>query len=132
MKTKVVWSLFLIFGLALLFSACSGLQKPVVLETKKTNVVHVTMMDYTFQPNNLQAYRGETIVFRLDNVSSGVQNFTVQDPESMTLQSVDVAPGKTSEVRLNLAKSGIYTFYCNKFLHSTMGMKGQIVVVTTG
>ncbi len=127
MKKKVVWSLFLVLGLALAFSACGTIQKPVVLETKTHNAVRVKMLDYAFDPNSFQSYN--TILFRLDNPTGRDHNFTLKDPDGRILQSVDVAPGKTAEVKADLTRTGIYTFSCNKFFHSTRGMKGQVVVV---
>ena len=35
MKRRIVWSAVLVFGLVVAIAACSGLQKPVVLEAKK-------------------------------------------------------------------------------------------------
>lgn len=100
METKTSCVVVIILGTMLSFSACARLQKVVVVETKRSNVVEVKVSDYKFEPNNLQAYQGDTIDFKLQNVSSLDHNFTLKDPDGKVLQDVDIPPGKTADVKV--------------------------------
>jgi len=68
-------------------------------------------------------------VFRISNISENNHNFTIKDPEGIMLQSVGLQPQKTVEVKITLSKLGRYNYDCDKPLHSSLGMRGQIEVV---
>ena len=128
MKTKTSFVSVLVLGVALSVSACAGLQKLVVVETEHSDVVEMKVSDYRFEPNNLQTYQGDTIDFRLRNVSARDHNFTLIDLDGKILQDVDILPGKTADVRVLFLRAGAYRFHSNRDLDSAMGMKGLVVV----
>ncbi len=129
MRRQIVWSVVLVFGLVVAIAACGSLQKPVVLEAKKDYVVNVKIIDHKFDPNNFQIYQRETLILRLENMTSKNHNFTIKKPNGELFQGVDIPANKTLDAKLLFEQSGIYKFYSNKFTDKMHGMKGQIVVI---
>lgn len=122
-------TLLLVAGLALTcLSFCSRLQKPVAVESKKENVIAMKADDYKFEPNNLQTRQGDTITFKIENVSGKTHNFTIKDPQGKTVKNVDLPSKQTIEVTVPFTQTGKYDFHCDKPLHSSFGMKGQVTV----
>ncbi len=126
MKKKGVL-IMVALGFAVLISSCAHLQTPVRVEGGR-NLVEMTARAFKFQPNNVATGAGESILFRIQNVTGTSHNFTLKDPEGGTIQSVDI-PGKQSvDIRATFPRTGVYKFYCAKIGHSELGMKGQVVV----
>jgi len=119
-----------ILVLALALAACAKLQKPVLLTKGQENSVTVKASNFDFTPNHFETHQGATIVFTIENVSGSNHNFTLKDPEGKILQSVDVAPQKSVKIRAAFPRAGVYPFYCNRTFHRTMGMEGQVTVVS--
>jgi plastocyanin len=119
---------FLLIGLPLLvlLAACAHLQAPVSVE-QKGGVIEMTASDFKFEPNNIAARTGDTITFRIHNVTGATHNFTLKSPDSSVMQSVDIPPKGSVDVKAAFSKAGTYHFYCNKTGHSELGMKGQVV-----
>lgn len=81
-----------------------------------------------FWPNEIRVNKPGPVRLEINNVSGSRQNFTLQDPEWNTLENIELPAGKTTSIDLKLNQPGIYQFYCNKALHSLLGMNGQIYV----
>ncbi len=120
---------FLILALTLSVGACGKLQKPILLTTGQESVVMVEANDYSFVPNHFQTYQGTSIVFTIQNTSGSGHNFTIKDPGGKILQSADVAPQKSVEVKVDFPHIGVYPFYCDRPFHRTLGMEGRVEVV---
>jgi uncharacterized cupredoxin-like copper-binding protein len=120
---------FLILALALSVGACGKLQKPILLTTGQESVVMVEANDYSFVPNHFQTYQGTSIVFTIQNTSGSKHNFTIKDPGGNILQSAEVAPQKSVEVKVDFPHIGVYPFYCDRPFHRTLGMEGRVEVV---
>jgi len=120
---------FLILALTLSVGACGKLQKPILLTTGQESVVMVEANDYSFVPNHFQTYQGTSIVFTIQNTSGSGHNFTIKDPGGKILQSADVAPQKSVEVKVDFPYIGVYPFYCDRPFHRTLGMEGRVEVV---
>jgi plastocyanin len=117
----------------LLITGCAGLQPQVALSEKESKkVVEMKAESFKFEPNNIKAYGGDTLIFRIENSSVMAHNFTITNPQQQILRSVDLPAGKMTEVRVTFAEPGIYVFYCDKPLHSSLGMKGRVEVVKKG
>jgi plastocyanin len=116
------------FGLLVVFflAGCAG-QKPVTIE-RGQKTIQMKASDFTFEPNLLKAQKGEVINIQVENVSGTTHNLTVKNPEGKLLADIDIPPKGTATAKVNFTESGTYPFYCNKTLHSTMGMKGRIEV----
>jgi plastocyanin len=120
---------FLILALALSAGACGKLQKPILLTTGQESVVMVEANDYSFVPNHFQTYQGTSIVFTIQNTSGSGHNFTIKDPAGNILQSAEVAPQKSVEVKVDFPHIGVYPFYCDRPFHRTLGMEGRVEAV---
>jgi plastocyanin len=126
---KVFTSLSLILILTLLFLACASLQRQVTVDhSRNGRTVTMKASNFKFEPNNILTYRGDTIKFKVENVSSSEHNFTITDPAGDVLQSVDIPAGKTVNIAVSFSETGIYHFHCDEFLHSFFGMKGRVEV----
>jgi len=117
-------------GLLVSLSSCSHLQAPMkpTASEGKTKVVEMAASSFGFDPNNIEASQGDLLVILVTNRSSISHNLTITDPQGRMIQSVELPGKQTARVELGLALAGTYDFYCDKPLHSTLGMKGQIQV----
>jgi plastocyanin len=130
MNRRVLYSLAIVSVFVLILFSCAELQKQVILDQeKKENIIVVKVHNYKFEPNNIFTYEGNTILFKIENVTISEHNFTLTDPEGTVIEDVDISRDKTIEIKVTFSRTGIYNFYCNKPFHSALGMKGQIEVV---
>jgi plastocyanin len=123
-KTTVLFAIAV-----LLIPGCASRQPQVgavIVQGEKT--IEMKASSFNFEPNNIRASQGDTIVLNVTNISGNKHNFTIKDPNGKILQSVDLLPNKTEHVKISFPEQGTYTFYCDKPLHSTMGMTGSIEV----
>ena len=118
---------FLLLGLMMVLAACAGLQPPVSVSPEKSEaVIDMTASNFKFVPNNIRAYKGDELLFRIRNVSGTGHNFTIRNPEGRTLQGVALPPGETIEVKVRLQEAGIYEFHCDRPFHAALGMEGRV------
>ncbi len=106
MKHSEVIARILITGAVLAVVAGS------LLVWQRTSLIHARVSDNGgWSPDVLQARVGEPLHLRLtsDDVTHG---FAVGQ---MDMQSVDVEPGKVTDVTLTFDKPGAYTFYCTRW-----------------
>ena len=85
-----------------------------------------------FEPNNIKAFEGDTVLFRIENSADSAHNFTITNPQQQIINSIALPAKKTVEIKVSFAEPGVYEFYCDKPLHSSLGMKGQVEVVKQG
>jgi plastocyanin len=88
--------------------------------------VAVEASSFEFKPNRIQARAGEALLLRVTNVAGMAHNLTVLDPQGKSLVNVELAAGQTTEIPLPPLTAGTYPFYCDKPLHPSFGMKGEI------
>ncbi len=132
MKKMSIILTALCLGVLLLAAACATRQPLVTMEPAKgETVLPIRASSFKFEPNNIRAYKGDAIEFRIDNVSGTDHNFTIKDPNGHILKSVTLPSKKTTAVSVDLTEAGVYEFYCDKPFHSTFGMKGRIEVRRT-
>ena len=113
-----------------LIAGCASLQPQVALSEKESEkVVELKAESFKFEPNNIKAFEGDTILFRIENSSDSAHNFTITNPQQQIIKSVDLPAKKTVEIKVSFAEPGVYEFYCDKPLHPSFGMKGQVEVV---
>jgi len=78
----------------------------------KTPLIHARVAeDGGWNPDILQANVGEPLHLKLTS-DDVVHGFAVGQ---MDMQSVDVLPGKVTDITLTFDKSGIYTFFCTRW-----------------
>ena len=128
---KRISEVFVIFvAMGLLLAGCASLQPQVALSEKEgEKVVQLKADSFKFEPNNIKAFEGDAILFRIENSSDSTHNFTITGPQQQTISSMALPARKTVEIKVSFAEPGIYEFYCDKPLHSSLGMKGQVEVV---
>ncbi len=117
-------------GILFTTASCSHVQapvKPTVAEGGK-QVVGMQASSFSFDPNNIEAKQGDTLLIKIRNVSSIAHNLTIKDPKGQIIQTVDLPANETVTMVVGLFMAGTYEFYCDKPLHPTLGMKGEIQV----
>jgi cytochrome c oxidase subunit II len=88
-------------------------------------VVHVTARRFTYDPDVIELEAGVPVVIELTSLDRE-HGFAIAD---LGLR-IDVAPGKTSSVRIVPDKVGTFPFHCDIFCGSGHEeMAGRIVVV---
>lgn len=104
-------------------------------QASRARTVEVRLSSFDFTPSAIRLRAGEPIVLHLVNTGSGGHNFAasqffaaasglsgpVHDGE------VEVRGHQSVDVRLTPAR-GTYRLRCTHTLHSTFGMRGEIVV----
>ncbi len=86
--------------------------------------VTVAMHDIFFEPKEITIPANTNVKFILPNQGAAPHNFSIPDQDI----SVDVAPGETKDVVVNLP-AGEYAFDCNVPGHKEAGMIGTLKVV---
>jgi plastocyanin len=126
-KVLVIWAVIV------LLAGCASLQPQVALSEKGSEkVVELKAESFKFEPNNIRAFEGDTIVFRIENISDSAHNFTITNPQRQILKSVALPAKKAVDINVSFAEPGVYEFHCDKPLHPSFGMKGQVEVVKRG
>ncbi|MBB6123798.1 cupredoxin domain-containing protein [Sphingobium subterraneum] len=98
--------------------------------------VDITLSNFRFAPDHVQLKAGEKVDLHFVNAGSGGHNFAA--PEFFAAAQID-APGKLKDGKVELRKGestdvvltpvrGDYPVRCTHFLHSGLGMKGDIAV----
>lgn len=97
--------------------------------------VEVRLSSFDFDPDSLRLRAGEPIVLHLVNTGRGGHNFSA--PQFFAAASslsgpvhdgaVEVASRQSVDIRLVPAR-GSYRLRCTHTMHSTFGMRGEIVV----
>ena len=116
------------FMVVILAVACATVQqKSMLLEPGEKSLI-IKAGNFKFEPNRIKAHRGDVLMIKVENVASTEHNLTLKTPEGNPMMSMDIPAKGTASVKVNLTEAGIYHFYCDKTLHSTFGMKGEIEV----
>jgi plastocyanin len=104
-------------------------KKPAFLVPLGAVEVAVEASSFEFKPNLIQARAGEALLLRVKNVAGMAHNLTVLDPQGKSLVNVDLPAAQTTEISLPPLAAGTYPFHCDKPLHPSLGMKGEIRAV---
>ena len=102
------------------------------------HTVEVQLSSFKFRPDPVRLRAGEPIVLHLVNTSSGGHNFSAPQffaaarvaPASagrINRGAVEVRSGQAVDIALVPAR-GAYRLRCTHTLHSTFGMRGEILV----
>lgn len=101
--------------------------------------ITVSMANFHFSPASIRMVHGQRYVLHLVNQAHGGHDFnapqffaaaTLDDASRALVRggAVEVAGGATADVTLTAPTAGRYAVHCSHFLHSSFGMKGEIVV----
>jgi uncharacterized cupredoxin-like copper-binding protein len=104
----------------------------------------IVLSDYSFTPNAPVFKRNQTYRLHLENTSTHTHTFgsdtffqaiAVQDVQvggadvhRDGLKNIEIGPGQAADIAFVAVNPGTYEFYCDIFLHDTMGMDGKIVI----
>jgi len=130
MNRNLKWLSAVFATVLLVLAACASQQPLVTIGPAKGEIIlPMKASSFSFEPNNIKAYRGDVVVLKIENISGSGHNFTIKDPQGKTLQDVGLPSKETVTLKVSLSDTGTYEFYCDKPFHSSYGMKGQIVVI---
>jgi plastocyanin len=121
------WGIWGFFAGMMILSGCAGLQAPVQISRGQSPLL-IKAGDFNFEPNNIRLPEPGTLSLKVENISGTAHNLTIKNPEGQILNSTDLPPRATVSVEVTLPTPGTYEMVCNKPFHTTMGMKGQIIV----
>lgn len=104
----------------------------------------IVLSDYSFTPNDPVFKRDQTYRLHLENTSTHTHTFGLDtffqaialqgvqvggaDVPRDGLKNIELEPGQAADIAFVAVNPGTYGFYCDVFLHDTMGMDGKIVV----
>lgn len=122
--------LLLIMVLITALAGCGGGSKVQTAAPMSNggNIVALEVSSYKFSPNEIRVPNPGLLAIEIKNASGSEHNFTVKDARGKVLKDVNIRPHGTVITNLDLTEPGTYNFFCNKFLHYSLGMKGRIVV----
>ena len=104
-RSELISRIFVITGIILAIGA------PLVFWTR-TPLIHARMAENGgWNPDSIQAEVGQPLDLKLTS-DDVVHGFAVGQ---MDMQSVDVLPGKITDLTLTFDKPGIYTFFCTRW-----------------
>lgn len=119
-----------LFIVPLLATACANRQAAVAMSPQAgAKVIEMNASSFKFNPNYIEAYVADALVFRIENISVLQHNFSLKDPEGWVIKNVDLPSKKTTVVKIEFTEAGTYEFYCDKLFHTALGMKGRIKVI---
>jgi uncharacterized cupredoxin-like copper-binding protein len=113
-------------------------------DRSRVETVSLTLSDFHFSPDDLELQRGTPYRLHLVNASTSAHTFasapffkaiavrrSAQGTGAgvpVSPEGIEVGPGEQKDLDFVVATPGSYDFECSKFLHSTLGMTGNIVV----
>lgn len=119
-----------IFGITLLLSLSIAIFAGNWIDNKETITIHASMPDKGgWSPNYIKVDQGETLKLKItsDDVLHGFAIGKSDQP------SVDIFPGKVTELTLSFDKPGKYVFYCDRWCGvDHWRMRGTIEVLGEG
>ena len=124
-KSVLGWFAFAV-SVAALALATFGLRDGSAAGAAATQqaIVDVTLADFTITPNMISLpLEGGTL--RITNTGTAVHNFSV--PE-LALESGNVNPGQTVELKVGRVAEGMYTAMCEIVGHAANGMTGSLMI----
>ena len=123
-------SVFVIFVVIAALAGCAdkGKVQTAAPMSSGGSMITIEAGNYKFSPQEIRVEKPGLLAIEVKNVSGTEQNFTLKDLRGKVLKSVDPHPGGSVIFNVELPEPGVYTFYCHKTFHSTLGMHGQIIV----
>jgi len=130
MRPDLKRSVFVILVVIAALAGCAGRGKvqTAVPMSSGGSMTTIEADNYKFSPHEIRVEKPGLLAIEVKNVSRSAHNFTLRDLRGKILKSVDPKPGGSVIVNVELPEPGVYTFYCDKTFHSTLGMHGQIIV----
>ncbi len=116
----------------------SGESPPPAVVAVPPSEVEIDLSSFAFAPSTLALRAGVPVTLVLQNTSSGGHNFAApeffanavmrsQDRAMIERGAIEVRTSSTRRITLT-PRAGTYRLRCTHTLHTTFGMRGQIVV----
>ncbi len=123
-------SVFVILVVIAALAGCAGKGKVQTAAPMSSggSMITIEADGHKFSPNKIGVEKPGLLGIEVRNFTGSQINFTLKDPHGKILKSIDPHPDGSVIVNVELPEPGVYTFYSNKTLHSTLGMHGQITV----
>ena len=123
----------------MLAALCTSLAPTAIRAQSGAAAVEIELSSFKFRPATLQLEHGRDYVLHFVNTSSGGHDFSArsffdaatiapEDRAKLDKGSVDLEGGEEARIHLTAPAPGHYKVRCSHFMHSTMGMTGEIVV----
>ena len=114
------------------------LAAPSAIAQTEPRTVEVRLSSFDYSPREIRLRAGEPVILRLVNTSGGGHNFSAPaffaaarlpaaEQGAVREGSIEVRSRQSVSVRLVPAR-GTYRLRCTHTLHSTLGMRGRIIV----
>lgn len=130
MKNAIMRLMFAVLWMFFVPAGCAAPQPVISIESAQgETTLKIDADNFRFVPNNIRVYQGDTVLFKVENISNTEHNLTVKDPEGCIISDQDISPKGSALIRVVFSETGVYDFYCNEPFHNTLGMSGQIEVL---
>lgn len=101
--------------------------------------IEIALSNFKFTPPTISLHHGQAYVLHIANRSGGGHDFVAKaffaaadvapaDRRRITNGDVELGGGESADIHLVAPASGRYEVHCSHFMHSTFGMRGEIVV----
>jgi plastocyanin len=122
--------LLLIMVLITALAGCGGGSKVQTAAPMSNggSIVILEASSFKFSPNEIRVPKPGLLAIEIRNVSGSEHNLTVKDARGKVVKDVNIRPHGTVITNIDFSESGTYDFFCNKMFHTTLGMKGRIIV----
>ena len=101
--------------------------------------VAIELSNFKFTPSTIRLEHGRPYVLHLSNNASGGHNFVARDFFAaadvagtdrglLSKGGVELGGGDQADIHFVAPAAGRYEVHCSHFMHSTFGMKGEIIV----
>jgi plastocyanin len=108
-------------------------------EAQTAQPVDVQLTNYAFAPSTLNLKAGTTYRLHLVNASTKGHDFTAKeffaasqvaaaDQAKIEDGEVEIPGSQTADITVTPSHAGTYPLTCSHFMHTMLGMKGNIVV----
>lgn len=106
------------------FTGCLGGGQDTSSHEEGAREVIITLSNYQFTPNIIEAQAGERILLKVENIE-GVHNLFI--PEYKVETNI-LVKGESQSILFEADKPGSFDFWCEVGNHKALGMVGKLIV----
>ena len=104
-------------------------QAPSAADTQQPLTIEITATDYEFTPSEFTVPPGAKVKVTLLNKGRKDHNIQFDMPDNQKLKLArDIKAGESMSLEFTAPGPGTFTFICPVGMHSTIGMKGRMIV----